>query len=223
MPSSALKELLKRRVPQILGIYLGISWAIVEAVGFLVDRYLLSSHLVDLCIVILLSMVPSVLILAYFHGTPGRDEWTLPEKVGIPTNLLVCVALIAFLFAGKDLGATTMTVTVADEEGQAVERVIPKSEFRKKVVLFPFENASGDSTLDWLQYGMPLGVWADLRQDMFISATEGLSFLEQMREAGYEDGLDLPPALMRSIAQDAHLVRLPGQMSSSSSTRCRSS
>jgi tetratricopeptide (TPR) repeat protein len=207
MPSSALKELLKRRVPQILGIYLGISWAIVEAVGFLVDRYLLSSHLVDLCIVILLSLVPSVLILAYFHGTPGRDEWTLPEKVGIPTNLLVCVALIAFLFAGKDLGATTMTVTVADEEGQTVERVIPKSEFRKKVVLFPFENASGDSTLDWLQYGMPLGVWVDMRQDMFISATEGLSFLEQMREAGYEDGLDLPPALMRSIAQDAHLDR----------------
>ena len=53
MPSSALKELLKRRVPQILGIYLGISWAIVEAVGFLVDRYLLSTYLVDLCIVIL--------------------------------------------------------------------------------------------------------------------------------------------------------------------------
>ena len=183
MPSSALKGLLKRRVPQILGIYLGISWAIVEAVGFAVDRYLLSSHLVDLCVVILLALIPSVTLLAYFHGTPGQDEWTLPEKLGIPTNLLVCAGLVAFLFSGKDLGAATMTVTVEDEEGQTVERVIPKSEFRKKVVLFPFENASGDSALDWLQYGMPLGVWVDLRQDMFMSATEGLSFNEQMKEA----------------------------------------
>jgi tetratricopeptide (TPR) repeat protein/TolB-like protein len=207
MPSSPLKELLKRRVPQILGIYLGISWAIVEAVGFLVDRYLLSTYLVDLCIVILLSMVPSVLILAYFHGAPGRDEWTMPEKVGIPTNLLVCVALVAFLFSGKDLGAATMTVTVEDEEGQTVERVIPKSEFRKKVVLFPFENASGDSALDWLQHGMPLGVYADLRQDMFIEATLGLAFAEKMKEAGFDDGLGLPPALMRTIAQEAHLDR----------------
>ena len=182
MPSSALKELLKRRVPQILGIYLGISWAIVEAVGFLVDRYLLSTYLVDLCIVILLSLIPSVLILAYFHGAPGRDEWTMPEKIGIPTNLLACVALIAFLFAGKDLGAATMTVTVADEEGQTVERVIPKSEFRKKVVLFPFENASGDSALDWLQHGMPLGVYADLRQDMFVEAMLGLAFAQKMRD-----------------------------------------
>ncbi|UCC83216.1 MAG: tetratricopeptide repeat protein [Gemmatimonadota bacterium] len=207
MPSSALKELLKRRVPQILGIYLGISWAIVEAVGFLVDRYLLSTYLVDLCIVILLSMVPSVLILAYFHGAPGRDEWTMPEKVGIPTNLLVCVALVAFLFAGKDLGAATTTVTVADEEGQTVERVIPKSEFRKKVVLFPFENASGDSTLDWLQYGMPLGVFADLRQDMFVGAIDGLRLREQMSEAGYADGLGMPASLMRNIATDVHVNR----------------
>ncbi|UCC73855.1 MAG: tetratricopeptide repeat protein [Gemmatimonadota bacterium] len=207
MPTAVLKELLKRRVPQILGIYLGISWAIVEAVGFLVDRYLLSTYLVDLCIVILISLIPSVLILAYFHGAPGRDEWTLPEKVGIPMNLLVCAALVAFLFSGKDLGAATMTVSVEDEEGQTVERVIPKSEFRKKVVLFPFENTSGDSALDWLQYGMPLGVWDDLRQDMFVSATDGLRSREQMTEAGYADGLGMPLSLMRSIATDAHVDR----------------
>jgi tetratricopeptide (TPR) repeat protein/TolB-like protein len=207
MPSSVLKGLLKRRVPQILGIYLGISWAIVEAVGFLVDRYLLSSHLVDVSIVILLSLIPSVLLLAYFHGAPGRDEWAVPEKVGVPANLVVCAALVAFLFAGKDLGAATMTVTVEDEQGQTVERVIPKTEFRKKVVLFPFENASGDSALDWLQYGMPLGVYADLGQDMFVSATDGLLLREQMTEAGYADGLGMPTSLMRSIARDAHIDR----------------
>jgi len=207
MPSSPLKELLKRRVPQILGIYLGISWAIVEAVGFLVDRYLLSTYLVDLCIVILLSLIPSVLILAYFHGAPGRDEWAFPEKVGIPANLLVCAGLVAFLFSGKDLGAATRTVTVENEEGQTVERVIPKTEFRKKVVLFPFENVSGDSALDWLRYGMPLGVWEDLRQDMFVSAIDGLRLRERMTEAGYADGLGMPSSLMRSIAREAHVDR----------------
>jgi tetratricopeptide (TPR) repeat protein len=207
MLSAVLKELLKRRVPQILGIYLGVSWAIVEAVGFLVDRYLLSSHLVDLCIVILASLIPSVLLLAYFHGRPGQDEWTLTEKIGIPTNLVACAALVIFLFSGKDLGAATMTVMLEDEEGQTIERVVPKSEFRKRFALFYFDNVSGDSALDWLQYGIPVGVAADLYQDPFIDVKEVASFRDQITEAGYDDGLGLPMALMRRITRDAHLDR----------------
>ncbi len=46
MATSIVKDLLSRRVPQILGIYLAISWGIVEFVGFLVDRFPVSPHLV---------------------------------------------------------------------------------------------------------------------------------------------------------------------------------
>ena len=44
----------------------------------------------------LICIVPSVIILAYFHGAPGKDEWTKVEKFGIPINILfIAIALFA--------------------------------------------------------------------------------------------------------------------------------
>jgi hypothetical protein len=38
-----------------------------------------------------------VIILAYFHGAPGKDEWTKMEKIGIPVNILfIAVVLVIF-------------------------------------------------------------------------------------------------------------------------------
>ncbi|MCK5651337.1 MAG: hypothetical protein KAJ42_08170, partial [Gemmatimonadetes bacterium] len=117
MANGVVKDLFARRVPQAVGIYLGISWAVLEFVGFLVNQYLLSPHLVSLCLVVLVSLLPSVIIVAYFHGAPGRQGWTRVEQVTVPINLLGLAALVAILFTGKDLGAATTTVVVTDEEG----------------------------------------------------------------------------------------------------------
>ena len=66
------KNLLNRRIPQIAGIYLGVGWGIIQFIDWIVNRYLLSPHLVDLAFVILISFVPSIIVMAYFHGMPGR-------------------------------------------------------------------------------------------------------------------------------------------------------
>ena len=97
------KDLWQRRVPQILGIYLGTCWAIIEFVsGLLVDRYLLSPYLIDFTLIILISLIPSVLMLAYFHGKPGRDRWTNFERIGVPVNILLSIILLIILFNGKN-------------------------------------------------------------------------------------------------------------------------
>jgi hypothetical protein len=119
-----VKDLIQRRVPQILGIYLATSWAIIEFLDWLINRFSISPHLPEFGLVILASMIPTVLLLAYFHGKPGRDTWTKIEKIGIPTNALAAIFLLLFLFRGKDLGAATARVTLEDEEGQTIERVI---------------------------------------------------------------------------------------------------
>ncbi len=75
-----------------------------------------------------------------------------------------------FLFQGRDLGATTTTVNIVDEEGQQIERLIPKSEFRKKVAVFSLENESGNSELDWLIHSLPDMVRYDLSQDIYPTA-----------------------------------------------------
>jgi hypothetical protein len=133
---SFVKYLLQRRVPHILGGYLVAGWIIVEFMDWLVKQYHISPHLVTFFLVALAAMIPTVLLLAFFHGESGRDQWTRVEKIGIPSNLLATIFLLIFFFHGRDLGATTTTVNLIDEQGKQIERLIPKSEFRKKLALF---------------------------------------------------------------------------------------
>jgi hypothetical protein len=50
---SFFKDLIHRRVPQIIGVYIAASWGIVQFLDWIVNRYLLSLHLVDLALVYL--------------------------------------------------------------------------------------------------------------------------------------------------------------------------
>jgi len=205
MIKAILKNLLERRVPQILGVYLGGSIATVQFVDWLVNRYVLSPHLTNFSLVILVSMIPTILIMAYLHGKPGRDKWTKVEKIGIPVNLLFTIVLLILIFYGKDLGAATKTVTVTDEEGKQIQRVIPKSEFRRSVAIFNFDNHSGNSELDWLQYGLARCLSYDLYQDLFLETKDAFEMHNRMAEAGYSEGVGLPFTLKRKIANEFHL------------------
>ncbi|MCK4312088.1 MAG: adenylate/guanylate cyclase domain-containing protein [Candidatus Cloacimonetes bacterium] len=103
---SFLQNLWQRRVPQILVLYLVACWVIVEIVSsLLVDRYLLSTHLIDFSIVTLLSLIPSILLLAYFHGKPGRDEWTKGEKKTLKFRYN---KIISNLIKNLEIGETEM-------------------------------------------------------------------------------------------------------------------
>lgn len=201
MAFGVLRDLLSRRVPQILGLYLGACWVIIEFVNFLVDRFALSPHLIVFSLVTLGSLIPTVLLLAYFHGLPGRNDWATAEKIGIPVNLLGAAALVGFMFSDKHLGAATTTVRLETEEGRSIERVIPKSEFRKKVALFYFDNESGDDTLDWLQAGLAFGLLMDLTQDLYIHFGDYHRMHERLESAGYADGVGLPRTLKANLAQ----------------------
>jgi serine/threonine protein kinase/tetratricopeptide (TPR) repeat protein/TolB-like protein len=198
-----LKDLWRRRVPQILGIYLIAVKLIEEFVNWLGGRFALSPNLPDFILAVLLSMIPTVLILAYVHRRSGRAKWIKAEKIVIPVNLLISAALLFFLFYGRDLGAATKKVIYIDEEGLTIERTIPKSEFRKKVALTYFDNETGDPELDWLQYGIVMALRIDLVQDLYLNV--GAGFDSKLKEAGFNEGVGVPLTLKREIAQDRHL------------------
>ena len=149
------RELLRRRVPQIVGAYLAGGWILLEFTDWTVNRYVLSSHVTDFVVASWLLLLPAIAILAWNHGSPGRDEWRRAETVGIALNLLLAGVILFSVFRGQDLGAATNTVVVRDEEGRELVRQIPKGEFRRRVALFSFTNGSGDPELDWLQYALP--------------------------------------------------------------------
>jgi len=211
-----LGELVRRRVPQIVGLYLVGSWGFVEFVDWAVAQYVLSLHITNFVVSLLLLLLPSVLLLAWRYGAPGDDRWTRTESIAIPLNLVLAAAVLYLGFRGTPLGAATTTVVVEDESGNAVERVIPRNDFRRSIASFFFDNETGDTTLDWLRYGLPIATEFDLVQDMFISGTSPwprYGLLRELEEAGFPDGVGVPLALKRKLAADRHLdVFLTGSL-----------
>lgn len=189
-PPLSIRHLIERRVPHIVAIYAGASWGLIEFTGFVVDEFLLSPHWTRVALVTLFVLLPSVIMLAWFHGKPGRDRDSLArtEKIGIPVNLVLCGAVLWMLFGGEDLGAATRSVTVEDEEGRVEEREVAKPGFRKSAALFAFDLGPGigeDET--WLACAVPDALVLDLMADDFFNLKPHVLFVQRLLELGFSD------------------------------------
>ena len=53
----------------------------------------------DVLLIEIVTLVPSIIMVSYFHGRPGKDEWMKTELIGIPVNLLItflCIFVIIY-------------------------------------------------------------------------------------------------------------------------------
>ena len=110
----------------------------------------------------------------------------------IGLNLIAAGGLLLLVFSGQELGAATTVRLLEDDDGNTVERVIPKASFRRDVLVWDFDNETGDPEFDWLQTGMVIGITADLAQDMFVTTVEASNprVREPIEEAGFERPVD---------------------------------
>ncbi len=168
-----IRELFERRVFHAVGFYVGASLGLFEFTQEIwVDRLLFSDHYEALVLSAIPLLLPTVIMLAWFHGKPGRDRDRLArtEKIGIPANLVLCAVVFWANFADKDLGRQTIVVSTTDEEGHVVEREVVKPEFRKSVAMFPFDLGPGTGEDDtWLAYAVPFALELDLLANDFLS------------------------------------------------------
>lgn len=176
----------------------------MEFVSWIVEHYKISPHLTDLSFITLISLLPTVGMLAYFHGRPGRDQWTRTEKIGIPINLLLTGCLLFFLLSGKELGSATTAVDVVDETGQTVRREIPKQNLTKRLAIFFFENEDQNPALEWLQFALMTGCHYDLNQDPVFSVYSGYDDIiyQKISGAGFGNVIGVPMALEQKIARE---------------------
>lgn len=199
-PPSLWSRMIERRVPQALGLYVGGATSAVLFTEFLTKRYALSPYLVDALLLALVLAVPAVAALAYWHAAPGAQRWTRKQGVVLSCNAVGALAVLAFAFWGKPLGATTETVTVETADGGAVERTVAKAAFRKRVVVSDFEGEMGRAV------GYALG--EDLGQDLFVTALDARALRRPLREAGFETTAGAPFALLRNGAGNVRADRL---------------
>ena len=93
---SIIKGLLNRRIPHILGSYCIAGATAIFFIDWLVNRYNFPDYYVSLCLLGLIAIIPTVCVISYFHGAPGKDEWTIIEKTIIPINIIfIIVSLLA--------------------------------------------------------------------------------------------------------------------------------
>lgn len=204
------KELINRRVIRITGFYLGGSWGVLQFLDWIVERYLLSPQLVDLLLTIVVSLVPSIVIMAYFHGSPGKNMWKKTEKIFIPANFLLMLILVLFLFGNKNLSSIARRVSLTDETGKKIEKVVPKKGVVKELTVFFFENKSGSEDADWMQYGLPSMLIFDISQDPFLNSMspasadplKGFYIYQKLKDAGFPEGTGAPLMLKKKIAED---------------------
>ena len=103
------KELLNRRIPHIMGSYIVAGTSLVVFIDWLASRYSFPQEYVSIALFCIISILPSVFILAYFHGAPGKDEWTKVEKYAIPINIIF-IACVIFMYKGFFKQEVTDTV-----------------------------------------------------------------------------------------------------------------
>jgi tetratricopeptide (TPR) repeat protein len=192
-------------VAKVVGIYILVVAGSFLLLDYLVNRFVLSPHLPSVGVVALLSLFPAVLIYALQANRGSVSQWTKLGKIGIPANLAVSVLLLALMFGTRDLGAATSSVVIEDEDGNALERVIPKSEFRKRLILFYFDSEDTHAENDWYSFGIPGALEADLSQDLFFQITAPERFASDFIERGFPDGLGLPLTLKRDLAEQVHV------------------
>ncbi|MCP4546287.1 MAG: tetratricopeptide repeat protein [bacterium] len=200
---SLIEKLRERRVPQIVGGYIAGGWAIVQFLEFLEGRMTISPHLTNLIGLAFILLLPTIASIAWLHGRPGKDSWGRVSKIVLPLNLVLVTLLLMFLFKGHDLGAVVQTIEVANEHGAVSERLIPKSEFRRHVLLFYPEN-NGSTEDDWARETFSVLLATDLSQDVFIDVQMPGSMPNTFRDAGYADGHCLNRSHQRKIARDTH-------------------
>jgi tetratricopeptide (TPR) repeat protein/tRNA A-37 threonylcarbamoyl transferase component Bud32 len=197
-----------RRVLITAGVYLGFTWLVVRVVDLLVGRMQLSPHIAKMASVGLLSLLPAVVLIAFVTARRQSGGWGKPGWIGVSANVLVSAALLIVMFSGKDLGAVTENVEVTNEDGETIERVIPKNTFRKHIAMYVFDNASPDSTLEWLQYAIPMLIEYDVLQDPFLQVRPSLDprSLSRLKESGFNNWSGVPLELKRKIADEANIA-----------------
>ena len=195
-----LQDLWERLLPQIVTVYLLVSFFMVEVIEWLLHQYNLSHFWAEISGVFLLSSLPSVGVIAYFHGKSGPEKWVKAEKITIPINAVFTFALLFLIFQWKDLGIKAQAINLMDEHGKSIERMVPKSQFRQSIGFFYFKNNSENSSLNWLAPAIPLALQHDITQDPYIDARESLELVEEITR-NKADINKLPVALMRKIAK----------------------
>lgn len=210
--NSLFENLKRRRVLQIVGMYVAATWLVIELGDWVTERFGFSSNPTSYVFIVMLVMLPAVIMFVYNHGAPGRDKWTAAEKVVIPLNIAVALGILYFSSSQLVVEAATETVRLPDETGAIQEFEVARQGYHKNVIGYFWQNETDNEDLQWLSYGLPLMLAHDLnRVSPVISVAtpfDSYTIRNELRRRGYDKFLNEPQALQVEIARDRRSAAL---------------
>lgn len=198
---SLFTNLWDRRFFQFFATYIAASWGAIQALEWAVRRYNLPSEWVDRLVLLLIALLPLVISVIYFHGRPGDDKWLKFEKIFYPINVVLALMMSIFLVSSTAKN-TTEQVTITNEEGNVEIRDVPKSQYSKKVALFPVDEPSGDPS--WKGIAISEMLDRKLEQDMRVICSSAMGAAELYDDYGFEKLSRIPFATKVNIAEDMY-------------------
>ncbi|MDT8437099.1 MAG: tetratricopeptide repeat protein [Gemmatimonadota bacterium] len=124
----AIREVARRRVPQVAGVYLAAGWAVLEFTDWAVEEFALRSDVLTFVLAGLLLLLPIVVLGAWRLGANGPDADLGP--------------------AGSDAGGAAGAVAANDAGAR------PSPVDRRSVAVLPFANVGGDPEDEFLGDGI---------------------------------------------------------------------
>lgn len=120
--NSFFQQLKERKILRTIVVYIATSWGILQATDFFSNRYHTSPLLFDILLVSAACLFPLAILLAWFHGAPGRQAVTKTEGILVGLNLILAITMIGYV---AFTGSSSATNHVTSREGKARVLIIP--------------------------------------------------------------------------------------------------
>lgn len=177
------------------------------------DEFLLSPHWTRLVLITLLLLLPSVVMLAWFHGRPGkeRDSLARTEKIGIPANFLSAAVHVALATEGADAA-----IEAHRQASEAVEagdyQVTPAIPARVLGDLASIRDRAGDYAGAAESYRAAIALWPEGRYHRGAGRALRRAGLLDEAEAELREALRLVPADPHAHLEMALLMEARGDI-----------
>ncbi|MGV6850624.1 MAG: hypothetical protein ACWA5R_00410, partial [bacterium] len=203
---SKIQTLFHRRVPQIFGLYIAGTWMSIEIGDWVINRFGLDASLTSYIFIALSSFLPSVIVLAWVHGAPGKDKATRFEQLFVTSNVIIIGVILLLFRPPVQSESATDTRSVTNEQGKTEIFEVPKQGYYKRVLMGFWGSEEGTESESWMDYGMPLMMARDLSQSPIVGADTFFSastLLESVQQAGFQNALRVPVSLMLQVANES--------------------
>ncbi|MCD6597275.1 MAG: hypothetical protein J7L04_06280, partial [Bacteroidales bacterium] len=202
------QELKRRKVFRVIAMYAATAFILLEVVDIITPALLLPSWTVTLVVVLLAIGFPIAAILSWiFDLTPEGVKKT--ESIEVVKEQELSSEPVSRKLRVSDVIIAVLIVVVGI---LAYPKIFKKDKFenikdtdgRISIAVMPFENLTGDTTLNWFQRGISSLIINGLGNSSELAVRDDYTMFEVMESINQVFTAGISPSLSKEVAKKSH-------------------